>query len=679
MAPDLILEIEQRTSFADGTDFGASGAYERLLGRVRLATDPDAPENRSVIDLDLAPRNSVGQVEFDADLCILRPARLERGNGRALFDFGNRGNKRALAMFNDAPDNNDPQRRSDAGTGFLMRRGYSIVWVAWEGDILPGDDRMTVRLPVISQEGEQISGQVRRVFIADCPGTFCLRLSGFNSARGYATASRDTRKAALTRRQYTESDPVGVSAADWQFARLDASTPHAESGQSAESAVVPSDEHIYLPGGFEPGWIYELVYTAVDPLVMGLGYVAVRDLVAFLKYEDRDSAGTENPLRDSEKRLEKVYCFGRSQTGRVIRDFVYQGFNSDGQKRRVFDGAFCHVAGAGRICNNHRWSQPVRLASYQHEDRYSYSDRFPFAYTATEDHLTGQRDGLLKRSDTDPFWIHTQTSGEMWHRHGSLVHTDTRGNDLEPGDNVRIYLWSSSQHLPRRIGEIMVTDFSQHLVNDAVATTPLFRALLDHLDRWATDGTPPPASRVPLGSTGELVAIEEWRLQFPLIPSSVTPAQPNRLPVWDYGSDADRGYISIDPPQQVAAEEYAVLIPAVDDDGNERAGIRMPLVRVPLGTATGWNIRARGSSPGAMACMWGSFIPFPVTRAERLATGDPRASIEERYDGEEDFLQQLTRATHDLADEGFLLLDEDLESVQNWARQVWRMVTVPST
>ena len=200
MTPELIVEIEQKTWFAEGIDFGARGRYQRLVGRVRLATDPEAPENRSVIDLDLAPRSAAGKVEFDADLCILRPEHLERGNRRALFDFGNRGNKRVLAMFNDAPNNNDPQSRIDAGTGFLMRRGYSIVWVAWEGDILPGDERMTVGLPVASNEGKQISGQVRRVFLADRPGTFCMRLSGSNSARGYSTASRDTRQAVLTRR-----------------------------------------------------------------------------------------------------------------------------------------------------------------------------------------------------------------------------------------------------------------------------------------------------------------------------------------------------------------------------------------------------------------------------------------------------------------------------------------------
>ena len=303
MTSALIVEIEQRISFADGIDFGECGPYQRLVGRVRLATDPDTPENRSVIDLDLAPRNGAGQVEFDADLCILRPDHLERGNRRALFDFGNRGHQRALAMFNDAPGNK-AQPGSEAGTGYLMRRGYSIVWVAWEGDILPGDERMTVRLPVASHEAKKILGQVRRVFIADCPGTFCMRLSGFNSAKGYTTASRDTRDAVLTRRQYTESQPVTVPPGDWQFARLETSTPHSESGEAAESAVVASDEHIYLPGGFKPGWIYELVYTAVGPLVMGLGYVGVRDLISFLKYGERDSADTVNPMREEGCRLE---------------------------------------------------------------------------------------------------------------------------------------------------------------------------------------------------------------------------------------------------------------------------------------------------------------------------------------------------------------------------------------
>jgi hypothetical protein len=328
----------------------------------------------------------------------------------------------------------------------------------------------------------------------------------------------------------------------------------------------------------------------------------------------------------------------------------------------VFDAAFPHVAGGGRMWLNHRWAQPVRLPGLQHEDHYCYGDRFPFSYARSRDHLTGRTDAILKRPESDPLVMHTQTSTEYWQRRGSLVHTDTQGRDLEQPDTVRIYLWSSSQHWSDPRLRTPTRGIGQQLTN-VVSTSPLFRVLLDHLDRWATEGSPPPASRIPRRADGSLATIEEWRTAFPRIPGVAIPREPNRLPLYDYGPRVEEGYIDNDPPDPAArGEEYVVLVPAVNADGNEGAGISMPLVRVPLGTYTGWNIRAPGQSPGVLAGLEGSTIPFPTSEAEREATGDPRPSLQERYPVPGDHARLIADAARRLVEEGFLL-DEDNERI----------------
>ena len=470
-----------------------------------------------------------------------------------------------------------------------MRRGYSIGWVAWQADVLPGDGRLVLDVPVAMDHSRPITGRVRAEFIVDEPGVFSFPLSGRASMQSYPTATRDQTAAVFTRRQYATDPRVLIPPSEWAFARLE--------GGAGESAIVPSDSHVYLRAGFRPGWIYELIYPGTAPRVMGLGYVAVRDLVAFLKYEARDAAGAPNPLRDGRAGIEKAYCWGRSQGGRVIREFIYSGFNADARGRRVFDGAFPHVAGGGRMWLNHRFSQPSRLSGSQHQDSSYYGDRFPFSYARSTDHLTGATDAILKRPDTDPLVIHTQTSTEYWSRRGSLVHTDTRGNDLAQPETVRVYLWASSQHMSDPWMLRPNRDRTEQQLTNVVGTSPLFRALLDHLDRWATDGRVPPPSRVPTRAGGLLVDIGEWRARFPSIPSVALPRGPARLALWDYGPDEARGLLSLEPPAADPAREYTVLVPAVDADGNETAGIRMPIVQAPLGTYTGWNVRAQRLQP----------------------------------------------------------------------------------
>jgi hypothetical protein len=653
MEPQLIVRIDRRMPFAEGHAFPDSGPYECLTGGVTLSVDPDAPSPQRIVDLDKAPRNADGFVECRSDLYILRPADPERGNRRLLFEFCNRGNKRALQFFNDAPHTNTPLALEDAGNGFLMRRGYTIVWAAWQGDVLPGEGRMVFDVPVAADGGRPITGPVRAEFLADEPGIDCYPLSGDTTMRSYPAVSLDPARATLTRRQYASSPRVALSAGAWQFARR-------ERGPKGQSALIPSNGYLYLAACFDPGWIYELIYEARDPLVLGLGYLIGREVGSFLRYESEDSEGNPNPLYEGRSRPEKSYCWGRSQSGRLIREFVYRGFNADAQGRRVFDGAFSHVAGAGRMWLNHRFAQPTRLSGAQHEDHLYYGDSFPFAYGRCTDHLTGRTDAILKRPATDPLIMHTQSSTEYWQRRGSLVHTDTKGGDLAQPETVRVYLWASSQHFSDPLLRAPARGVAQQREN-VVVTSPLFRSLLDHLDRWATDGTLPPPSRFPRRADGTLLSMADWRGSFPRIPAVAIPREPNRLPLHDYGPHAEEGFITKDPPEGGAGgEEYAVLVPSTNNDGNEVAGIAMPLVQAPLATYTGWSIRAAGLSPGALAQLSGSTIPFAKTKAEREATGDPRASVEERYPSPHDHVRALIAAARRLVGEGFLL-EEDYE------------------
>jgi len=647
------IRISERTAFAGGHAFGQIGPYERLKGRIHFGINPFDSTYADIVDLDKAPRNANGMVECTADLFILRPADAAMGNRRLFFDYGNRGNKRCLQYFCDAPGSNDPLTLEHAGNAFLFRRGYTVAWVAWEGDLLHGSGRMILDVPVARENNKPITGLVRTEFIPSEPGQTSFPLSGFVSTHSYPTASMDTRTARLTKRRYATSGREGIASDAWGFARVEGGSGIEILGK--EVAIVPSRKHIYLPSGFELGWIYELVYTARDPLVLGLGHAVVRDAVSFLRYGQKDDAGNDNPLGG---RIDKAYAWGRSQTGRAVREFVYLGYNADNEGRKVFEGVLPHVSGCGLMWMNHRFARVVNPAGQQYEDHHNIADRFPFSYAESTDHLTGKTDAILRHPESDPLIIHTQSSTEYWQRRGSLVHTDTKGNDLEQPENVRVYLWASSQHLADPLLKAPTKDPCQNYIN-VVATSMLFRAVLDAMDRWASDGTPPPDSCVPRRADGTLVSFEEWRERFPQIPGLMLPMGPNRLPLLDYGPDADKGIISQEPPKVVDAQGYVVLVPAPDQDGNDLGGVLAPMAAAPLGTYTGWNLRARGLGHGAMYLFNGSYIPFAETPEERDATGDPRRSILKRYGHAESYMRAIQAVAKKLVAEGFML-EEDV-------------------
>ncbi len=473
-----------------------------------------------------------GLVRFAADFMILKPREMQRGNRRVFYDYGNRGHKRALQFFNDAPHSNAPITLAHAGNGFFMRRGYAVAWVAWEGDMLPGDGRMVLDVPVATDNGKPITGRIRVEYIADVPGITCFPLSGRIAAHSYATVSLDTRDAVLTRRRYPYDQPEVIPHDQWRFACAEFGV--GGETQSVERAVVPSERHIYLPAGFP-------ARLDLRACLYGEGSAGARARpcrgARFHQLPEIRPDPRRNPLRG----VEKAYAWGRSQTGRCLRDFVYRGFNADAEGRRVFDGVLPHVAGAGRKWLNHRFASPIVSGGQQYEDHFNIADSFPFSYAWSTDHLTGKQDAILKRPDTDPLVLHTQTATEYWVRRGSLAHTDTQGNDLPQPDTVRVYCWSSSQHFADPLHKPPSRGIGQNFSN-VVSTSMFFRANLDAMDRWATDGTPPPASRIPTRADGTLVSFEEWRRQFPAIPGVATLVSPNALPLLDFGPDVEQGH-----------------------------------------------------------------------------------------------------------------------------------------
>ncbi len=629
-------------------EFGASGAYERCQGKANFTIHPEYHGFSQIVDLAHAEYNNEGCVEFSTDLCILKPLDLVRGNRRLLYDVVNRGNKRVLVDFNEAMEGennclaNDLSGRAALGNGFLLRQGYTIVWSAWQGDIQAGNHRMSMDLP----HARGIKGQLRTELITEESNVHFLPLSGNPWTRSYESVSLDTTLATLTWREHENDQRTPLSPDAWQFGYPD-----------DQGNIVPSAGHCYIKQGFKPGWLYELIYTACEPPVMGLGFIGVQQLVSFLMSGEDDDSGNQNPLYDSRARLEKAYAYGISQSARFLREFVYRGYNASPNGRRVFDGILAHVAGAGRVVLNYRFAQPGRFPR-QHADHLYPSDQFPFAYQVINDPLSGRTDGILKRPDTDPQVIHSQTSAEYWERRGSLVHTDPLGNDLPSHETARVYLFSSAPHVP--CPEASLVADAQAYSKNRLNTTPLLRALLVALDEWVTEGIEPPPDNVPRADDGTAVTAEQARELFPCINDVRFPGSHNRLFIQDFGPGYEHGLMDREPPEEDRQREYTVLVPKTDADGLEIAGLRIPDVEVPLATCTGWNMRPPGRAGNDQSGVLGGRFSFAATEEERINNGDPRPSIESRYRNHEEYFQRVREAVQNLVNRR-LLLDDDAE------------------
>ena len=654
------LVIERKEPFANGHEFPVTGAYEKLAGKLHGEVDPKNRLNNVIVNIEKAPRNRRGRVEYSSDFLILKPLDMARGNRKILFDAPNRGGKRILAFLNDAPEANDPSTLADAGNGFLMRRGYTIVWCGWQGDLMPLKNWLVLNVPVATNNGKEIVAKVRTEIVVDEKGVKSQPLSADPRVKSYEAAFRDKSYATLTVREKSYGKRIPVPPSEWELASW------TKDQRTGKETVKPSLKDLYLRNGFKPGHIYEFIYPAKNPVVLGLGFAVVRDLVSFLRYQTKDGTGKTNPLTTDRNKpsITYAYAWGRSQSGRYLRDFVYHGFNEDEAHRKVFDAIAPHVAGGGRLFLNYEFARPV-TSSQQHTNQLD-PELFPHTYNVIKDAQSGRRDGILKRPKTDPLVFHTQTSTEYWQKRGCLAHTDGKGNELRIPDNVRIYIIASAQH-NSPFGSEPLKDDSQFRINPLPAGDVL-RALMVALDQWVTYGIAPPRSQYPMVTTRTLVPPTRNSTGFPNIPGVRFAALYNRQLFLDYGRHILRGKMTTHPPQPIDAGAYTVLVPRVDADGNDLAGIRLPAVQVPIGTYTGWNLRPRGLAEGDLAGLLGSFIPFAKTKAERRQTGDPRLSIEERYRSRDDYVQQISRAARILVEDRYLL-PEDAERIIAEARK----------
>jgi Alpha/beta hydrolase domain len=633
--PVTRFEMMDRRPLAGGRAFGEAGRYEELTGRLHLAVDPGHPRNRAITDVALAPRDAAGRVAFAAVVSVLLPVDRARASGRFILDVVNRGNTVTVPNFNHATrpafgPGSDPHPPVDAGDGWLMRRGWVVVSCGWQCDLPPGvPGLLRLEAPeALGPDGRRLTG---RVYVQlQAPVDVADFLISDRGHEPYEAADLDEPRAVLVVRDQPDGPVEVIPRNHWRFSRVDG------------ERVIPDASHIYMNGGFAKGRIYQLAYTGVGARVLGLGMAALRDCAAWLKH---GSAAEGNPAPGA---LRHGYAYGRSQTGRLLRTMIHHDINVDELGRRALDGIIANVAGAMLGEFNDRFGQNSK-------DRPAMMDHF-------EPFQVEPRGGLKV--------MYTNTSFEYHRGDASLIHTDPdAARDVEHGPDVRVYHFTGTEHgtgiWPPADAQAVAADprgwieRAQHL-RGVVNYGRLLRACLVNLDRWVTEGVPPPPGRHPRVADGTAVDPVTLGPGFARIPGGRYPA---------HCAVAHHQDFSALPPRQGPA--YGARVSAVDADGNERAGIAVPELSVPLATHTGWNLRHLESG-GAEQLLYfaGATLPFAATRAEREAAGDPRLSIAERYRSREDYLARVAAAARALAAERYLL-EEDIETSQAFAARMW--------
>ncbi|MCY4365003.1 MAG: alpha/beta hydrolase domain-containing protein [Chloroflexi bacterium] len=621
-----------------GRSFGSVGQYEKLRGTAYGELDPKDPRNAVITDIELAPVNQRGLVEYSTDIFILKPVNPELGNRRVILDFNNRGQMR-VGLLNGARAINNPTSSEDAGTGFVMEMGYAVVGNGWDISA-SGHEDMTINVPVATKAGETITGPSYEYIVFD-------NETSLTSDLAYAAATLDQSRARLTVRELLDHTPVEIPASGWEYT-------------SDEGRAIR-----LLPEGtpFRQSHIYEFTYTAKDPLVAGIGLAATRDFLSFLRHAPESA---ENPLAGH---VDYTYSYSISQPSRTLNDFQMLGFNEDEHGHRALDGILSHTGGGNGDQINYRFAQTDRTERNRQNHLYPEAV-FPFAHQVTTDHLSGRTAGRSQRgaaSSTLPKRLEINTANEYWVKGCSQLHTDSQGNDLPDPENVRYYLLSGLSH---GVGNSSRKGKNQQFTN-GVSPFAAHRALLIALDRWVSEGIEPPASRVPRASEDSAFAVTrpgyetgcvpQQELGWPNIPGVTYTGVITTHYFLDYGPDFDRGIVANAPPSLADRQAYPIFVSKVDEDGNEVAGVRLPPVAAPIATTTGWALRGPGFAENDGGEADGQHIPFASTKAERLASGDPRLSLEERYGTHETYVEAVAKAARQLEQDGFLL-PEDVQA-----------------
>jgi hypothetical protein len=639
----VAFDVRSSEPFAGGQQFDAVGSYTRIDGVLTFAVDPRDPANACIADLALAPRDADGRVRFESDVVFVTPSEPARGNGALILDVPNRG-RTVTGHLNGASDRGMRPPGPvplEAFDGHTFRRGFSILTVGWQTDMVPIEHSLAIRAPIAGSESEPVTGAVWADLRphADAP---YLEISQLGN-KGYPPLNRQDSEARLYEYAHEGAAPRLVSRDRWRFARLN------------EGREEPSETHVCLEGGFQAGHIYRLQYRSVNPPVVGAGLLAVRDAASYF----RRAEVNRTPVS-----FDRVIGYGVSQTGRVLRTFLTFGLNADEDGRKVFDGVLSIIAGGpGRGDYNQRFGLPSSLAIR------SFGDLFPFADATMTDALSGQTDGVLARSERSnvvPRVIYLNSAYEYWVSHASLLHTDPAlGTDAPIHPSVRAYLVAGASHAPGNVpqsADMAILGARARYGLNVVAYAPLIRAALVNLDRWIAEGTEPPASRVPRWSDGTALSRENGLRLLRALPGIEPPPLGNLRAIrqLDLGAGAERG-VGAFPPHEGAA--YACHVSALDDDLNEVAGIRLPDLTVPVGTHVGWNVLETGNGRSEYApTLQGMTRFFSRDESERDGLGDPRPSIADRYTSRDDYLERVRYEAQRLVEDG-LLLPEDIDVV----------------
>lgn len=599
----------------EGRVFGDVGTYERIDAIASFAVDPKSPQLAGVVDLGRAPVNARGEVEFSTQVTVLRATAPARRSPFLLYEVANRGRSHAMVMLNLGAVSNIPTRAAEAGDGFLMNRGDTVVWSGWQADI--GGPLINMTLP----PAEGVKGDSREQIIFDKPGaTGTAELT-------YPAADQDVSRARLTVRLH------------------DGDTPRELKG--AFRYLAANKIEISRPADMDAGAIYEFIYPAQGAVPAGLGFVATRDLVSFLR--GNPGHAVPNPLGG----VKHTLALGISQSGRYVRDFIYEGFNADENQRRVFDGAMPHIAGSRKTYLNYRLAQPGRY-SRQHEDHDYPGDQFPFAYADTTDPVSGNSGSILsacRRTATCPKIMHVDSSTEFWQARAWLVGSTADGKPVKTPDDVRLYLVAGAPHFNRWGAAPDAVAACSRLANP-LNPSPVLRALYVSLERWVADGSAPPPSRFPSVADKTLVKLED--LQLPRIAGQVTRPAFNHLQLMDH---------TVLPP--IRGKAYPAYVPAVDADGNDIGGIRLPYLQAPLGTFTGWNPRAQGYAAGDLCNVYGGYVALP----RQPSADDSREALSARYPQQlPGYLAKVDGAVTGLVKAGYML-ESDRQLVLDQAQK----------
>jgi hypothetical protein len=646
----LRVEIASRSEVLQGKPFGNAGAYERITGRVFFSLPIANPHNQRIVDLSNAVNLKNGEVEFSSDFVAVRPKDSHKGNGSMLLEVPNRGRARILSLV----DSGDQDLANDAGDAWFLRNGFTVVSLGWQWDA-DGPDALRFFAPVAKESGKTITGLLRGdVMPSHAMPEIPLGHLILGSIGGteYPVAAPDDPRNALTVRNSRESARTVIPRTEWQFAH------------TVDGKLIPSDRDIHLNGGFQPGKIYEYVYVVADPVVAGGGFAAIRDFASYAKHAP-----------DAVTPAARVYGEGISQNGRFLRDFLYQGFNADEEGRIALDGVLAHVGGAGRGSFNYRFAQPSRDAQPT-SSVFFPTDIFPFTDLPENDPVTGETAGLLDHAVTEkvvPKIFLSNTSYEYWGRACALIHVSADGKqDASISESVRIYHLTGLQHFsgpfPPEKGK---GDLLGQQLQSPLPVSHFWRAMIANMDAWVRSNTLPPASSYPKIADGTLVPLADYAL--PAIPDVNRPHEANTAYRLDFGPNWRNGILSLQPPRVGPA--FPVLVPQVDADGNERDGVRLPEVILPLGTYASWNLRDPSiGAPDQRVAFEISYIPFPKTAAERQKTDDPRKSIAERYADREDYMTRYRNTVDDLVKQRWIL-PEDREALIHRGEQEWAEAT----